>query len=204
MISSEDLYTSSRLCSRILGVYNSNYYRINGYITSEFGQSIMNELILQESNNVVVAFVQQYGKDAKDINELVQLFDADIENAGTEVGVAVKLRLALMSKLDKKKQLIAVRNLVSVKTLARFIGQNMQQKLQQKKEYQLNEQASMSKKFVAVNIVIRDLLNKFPDYSVEKFNTYVRDNINTLVNDSITTWSELPDFNDLLIDNFTK
>ena len=204
MISSEDLYTSSRLCSRILGVYNSNYYRINGYIISEFGQSIMNELILQESNNVVVAFVQQYGKDAKDINELVQLFDADIENAGTEVGVAVKLRLALMSKLDKKKQLIAVRNLVSVKTLARFIGQNMQQKLQQKKEYQLNEQASMSKKFVAVNIVIRDLLNKFPDYSVEKLNTYVRDNINTLVNDSITTWSELPDFNDLLIDNFTK
>lgn len=204
MLSSDDLYTCSRLCSRILGVYNSNYYRINGYITSQFGQSIMRQLVMQESNSVVVAFVQKHGKDAKDINDLVRLFDADMENAGLEAEVAVKLRLDLMSKLDEKKQLLAVRNLVAVKTLARFIGQNVQPKLQLKEEYKLNEQSSMSKKFVAVNKVVAGLLEEFPYKSVEELNKYVRNNIDTLVDVTIELWSKLPDFNDLPIDNFTK
>jgi len=204
MLSSNDLYTSSRLCSRILGVYNSNYYRLNGYIESEFGQSIMRQLVMQESNSVVNAFVQKHGKDAKDINDLVQLFDADMETAGKKAEVAVKLRLALMGELDKEKQILAVRNLVAVKTLARFIGQNMQPKLQEKEEYKINEQASMSKKFVAVNKVIVDLLDEFPDKSVEQLNQYVKDNIDTLVTNTLTEWDTIPDFNDLPIDNFTK
>jgi DNA-binding transcriptional regulator YbjK len=159
---------------------------------------------MQESNSVVVAFVQQHGKDVKDINELVQLFDADMENAGKTAEVSAKLRLTLMSKLDKEKQLLAVRNLVAMKTLARFIGQNMQQKLQKKEEYKLNEQASMSKKFVALNMVIVNLLDEFKDKSVEELNKYVRNNIDTLVDGAMTQWSELPNFNDLPVDNFTK
>ena len=204
MLSSDDLYTSVRLCSRILGSYNSIYYRLNGYITSEFGQSIMRQLVMQESNIVVVAFVQKYGKYAKDINELVNLFDADMETAGKTAEDAVKLRLSRMKDLDQKGKLLAVRNLVAVKTLARFIGQNMQQKLQQKEEYKLNEQASMSKKFVALNMVIRDLLTKFQDKSAEELNKYVRNNIDTLVANTLTEWETLPDFNNLPVDNFIK
>jgi len=204
MLSSDDLYTSSRLCSRILGVYNSNYYRLNGYIESEFGQSIMRQLVMQESNSVVVAFVQQHGKDAKDINELVNLFDADMETAGKTAEVAVKLRLAVMGELDQKQQLLAVRNLVAVKTLARFIGQNVQPKLQQKVKYKLNEQASMSKKFVAVNNIVRDILKEYPDKNVEQLNQYVKVNIDSLVDKTLTEWDTLPDFNDLEVDNFTK
>ena len=204
MLSSDDLYTSVRLCSRILGSYNSIYYRLNGYITSEFGQSIMRQLVMQESNIVVVAFVQKYGKYAKDINELVNLFDADMETAGKTAEDAVKLRLSRMKDLDQKGKLLGVRNLVAVKTLARFIGQNMQQKLQQKEEYKLNEQASMSKKFVALNMVIRDLLTKFQDKSAEELNKYVRNNIDTLVANTLTEWETLPDFNNLPVDNFIK
>ena len=204
MLSSDDLYTSVRLCSRILGSYNSIYYRLNGYITSEFGQSIMRQLVMQESNIVVVAFVQKYGKYAKDINELVNLFDADMETARKTAEDAVKLRLSRMKDLDQKGKLLAVRNLVAVKTLARFIGQNMQQKLQQKEEYKLNEQASMSKKFVALNMVIRDLLTKFQDKSAEELNKYVRNNIDTLVANTLTEWETLPDFNNLPVDNFIK
>lgn len=204
MLSSNDLYTGARLCMRILSIYKSNYYRINGYITSEFGQPIMRELLMQESTKVVIAFVQQHGKDAKNMNELIHKFDDDIENSRAKIEVNTKLKLSQMKGLDKKKQLLAIRNLVAKKTLARFIGQNMQQKLSEKEEYKANEQASLSKKFIALNMVIRDLLDEFQDKSAEELNKYVRNNIDTLVNSAITQWSELHDFKDLPVNNFTK
>jgi histone H3/H4 len=193
MLSSDDLYTCSRLCIRILSIYNSNYYRINGYIASEFGQSIMSELVMQESTNVVIEFVQSNKKDASDINDLIRRFNDDIENAGKKVEVNTKLRLTLMKELDKKEQLLAVRNLVAKKTLARFIGQNMQTKLQQKEEYKQNEQASLAKKFVALNKAIRNILTEFQDKSVEELNKYVRNNIDTIVDDAMKLWTDIPE-----------
>ena len=200
MLTQDQLFSASRLSSRVLNSFISNYYRINGRIAfpTEIKETAQHEIFVQKISNQVRIFVLN-NNDAKDIQELLQRLDNHLEEIRQKLEGDVKEIIKKFEEASTKEKLLLNRNAYVQKQLARFIGQNVQPELLKKEKFLKNQLAGQSKKFSAVNYIIRDLLDEFKEKPALQLNEYVQNNIDELVKKTLLKWDSLEDFSSKII-----
>lgn len=195
MLTQDQLYEASRLSAKVLITYVTTYYRINGNITFPpvIKETAQNAIMIQRISNHILNFVSD-NKDAKDIQELIQRLDNNLEEIREKLEGDVKLFIKRFEGSSPKEKLFLNRNAYVQKELARFIGQNVQPELLKNNKFLKNQIAGQSKKFSAVNYIVRDIMAQYKDESAGQLNEYVQENIDGLVKKTLLKWDSLEEF----------
>lgn len=193
MLTSDDSFAAYRLIYHLFNSYCNVYYALNPMI--QFPEGLVErsqyQLVMQMQALSVLTFMAS-NKDVENISELIEKCGIiEIEALRVDTEKRVKQRIhEFLDLSDKEKQLLN-RKLYSTKLLARLIGMNLSIVLVKKKEYFINNEASLAKKYVAVNMIIDKLFEKFKDVNVNEINGYVKEHIHEFVHDAETAWDEL-------------
>ena len=199
MLTQDQLFAASRLSFKVLSTFISNYYRINGRIVfpTDIKETAQNEIFVQRKSNHILNFVSD-NKDAKDIKELLQRLDNHLEEIRQKLEGDVKEFIKKFEEASTKEKLLLNRNAYVKKQLALFIGQNVQPELEKKEKFLKNQLAGQSKKFSAVNYIVRDILEQFKDKPAPLLNEYVQDNIDELVKKTLLKWDSQEEFSSVI------
>ena len=195
MLTQDQIYEALRLSSKVQATFMSNYYRINGKIAfpTDIKQTSQNEIFVQKLSNQITNFVSD-NKDAKDIQELLQRLNNELEEIRQKIEEDVKVFIKKFEEASTKEKLLLNRNSYVQKQLARFIGQNVQPELEKKEKFLKNQLAGQSRKFAAVNLVIIDILEQFKEKPAPLLNEFVQDNIDELVKKTLLKWDSLEEY----------
>lgn len=195
MLTQPELFVAARNGYKVFVIYRSLYYRNNGKISfpKEMKYPIQDALIIKNSTDVVVNFISD-NKDAKDFKEINERIDNNLEQLRVKMEIGIKYDIRKFQEASELEQKLINRNGLQTKQLVIFIGRNVQPELLKKKEYMENMEAGQAKKFIAVNLVVRNLLDENRDKSAEELIDYVNENIKKLVEKSILLWDKTIEF----------